>query len=86
MENPQPCAGLRAQGQGEDLQRKARAAGNAIILISELGFSISDFKALRNGCYAGGLNPGLLKENDKSTTSLLSYEAIPSRQIKDFIL
>ncbi|MGF7077527.1 hypothetical protein ABIC84_005497 [Mucilaginibacter sp. 3215] len=32
------------RGQGEDLQRKARAAGNAIILISELGFSISDLR------------------------------------------
>ncbi|MGF7076679.1 hypothetical protein ABIC84_004641 [Mucilaginibacter sp. 3215] len=28
-ENPQPCAGLSAYRQGEDLQRKARAAGNA---------------------------------------------------------
>ena len=31
-ENPQPCAGLCAYRQGEDLQRKARAAGNAIIM------------------------------------------------------
>jgi hypothetical protein len=31
-ENPQPCAGLSAYRQGEDLQRKARAAGNAHII------------------------------------------------------
>lgn len=43
-ENPQPRAGLSAYRQGEDLQRKARAAGNAIILISEMGFSISDLR------------------------------------------
>ncbi|MET3607642.1 hypothetical protein ABIC74_001490 [Mucilaginibacter rubeus] len=33
-ENPQPCAGLSAYRQGEDLQRKARAAGNADIMKS----------------------------------------------------